>query len=206
VAFSTTVVDNFNRADGPLTGTFWSFPAWPAYNQPAIASDQLSGVTFPSAYWTQSITDPYQVGMKMVADGSNTSVLFLIQSGVGTSINGYFMTLTVGPDVYVGICTAGSTTQETSSTAAAGPYYGLEVTGGLISAYQSADGVTWSFVVSWADSTYTGPFTPGFLGNGAPTFDDFSINTLAATSTSEALLCENSIFLQTETGSILNTG
>lgn len=166
----TSVLDAFQRSDGPLAGPYWAYPGWPGYVQPAISSQALAGVNDPSAYWTPSYRAPLEVWADVTNFGSNTQLY--IASGMNSSLSGYYLNYAASGTITIGTVVAGTETQHGSGTGT-GTYVGLSLIAGTIAGWMSSDGVSWTQACSFTDSTYSQNLQIAFASNGTPTITSF---------------------------------
>jgi hypothetical protein len=180
MAFPTTsVLDDFNRADGLLvdTGTNWSNDTF-NYGAGSTALTIVSNVAAPTnasygeAYWDVGTFGPdseaYGTITTLPHEGGDMGLAICVQSPDTTGADGYRL-------IYKRL--AGTDTVEirrvdngnnpgtligsiTSQEIAAGDSLGLEKIGSTVAAYYKAAAGSWTLLTSGTDSTYG----TGFIG------------------------------------------
>lgn len=186
---STSVLDNFNRANG-APGANWTL-AVATYNLPNIASNALDWPSFPSAAWATQFSADQEAFVKVA--GAATGVFFLLRfAGLNTGAESGYLVFadrsglgsaelwkwTSGAASAVSLGFANGIVQSTDV------YLWAEIIDNTIKLYGSSDGVTYTLRQTWTDSTFD---RAGYIGvhhannPTASSLDDFgggTINTL----------------------------
>jgi hypothetical protein len=184
---NSTILDNFNRADGSLSGaTASSGVAWSTggidsnVNGLTICGQELCGVN------TNGVLSPtYGPDTEMYADmpvlplSSDGGYVFLAEriSNVGGSWNGYGMLFAPSNTWQLRRYVGGSSTVLASGTQAvtAGDALGFSVIGNSLTAWYKPVAGSWSSIVSTTDSTYTNGGPMGIeLGDATVRLDNLS--------------------------------
>jgi hypothetical protein len=165
---TTGLLDNFNRANG-APGASWG-AAVSTYALPNIVTSALDFPQFPSAYWKTSFGKDQDCHFKCNAKievlvrfnnpGGGAENGYSVLCGANNSNNGdvslYKWTSGLGSrtqlDYQGGICPVMTAT----------PWYvWVSAIGNIITLYVSNDGISYTLVKSWTDSTYN---VSGFIG------------------------------------------
>ena len=200
MAFPTTsVLDDFNRADGDL-GSNWTEGTFGGGDEYRILSNTVVGQTdqqVDSAYWNPSTfgadTEAFVTFavLPFEAGDRNSLVLRLDPSG-DTTWDGYILDLRpqntqADYQFFIQEVTNSTKTQlgaAVNVTISAGHKMGFEAIGSTLKGYQH-NGTSWSEIRSRTDTTHTAAGNIGITGefdnnNDRPKYDDFGGGTVAA--------------------------
>ncbi len=173
MAFPTTsVLDDFNRADGP-PGANWTSPVYLDSGLFEIVSNTATPVTgLKGGYWNPSTFGPGdEVFMDIPTRGSSTISIFIDIDPIPQ--NGYRLACTVTPTQQILRIDGGSETQigATQTVAiASGDSIGIShESGGAIEAWVKQG--SWSSLTSGSDTTYSSGRI-GLMGFGVTQFYD----------------------------------
>ena len=182
---STSLRDNFNRADGPLG------PNWPLITSTGQLMIQNNLVKSPGGldghYWSPSQfgpdTEVYANTSGMGTQFQATIRLFARLHDVGTSqFDGYELMAYLGSfglQWYLSKYVNGAYTNIVNTPADQWSHMLFRVIGTTLQGWGSNDGVNWSLVISVTDTTFQ---SAGYIGialeNTAPSLDDFGGGTL----------------------------
>lgn len=158
---TTSILDDFNRADGAITGTSnWISPLF-SHASLSITSNQLfnNSVFNENNVWNVSYTDSEAyITLTDMAYGTNRVAVGVRFAGSGSTPNGYFaFYLHDSTVVQLHRYDSGTPTQlgsDYSFTASAGDKLGISAIGTTIKAYIYSSG-SWSEVLSATDSNYS---------------------------------------------------
>lgn len=194
MAFPTTstILDNFNRADGYLTSPWALGHSYLGSNLMLISTNQLRGSgSYIICYWNSSTYGANVEGYVTVVVNTTISndgpylCARLQQPGTGT-LDGYCVAIENSGHSWKilridnGVTTQLGATVDPSS--ASGDKAGIEIIGSTITAYRY-NGTSWSSVASRSDSTYSGTGYLGLYGgsdDNAYRLDDFGGGTVIA--------------------------
>lgn len=171
---TTSVLDNFNRADeGPPPSDSWSFPIDPDNDgDVVVVSNECTFDGFGGAYWSEETFGP-DTEVYITASSTSTFELHARMTNPGFSgRDGYLSEFNIGGDtiaIYrVDNNTATQLGDDIPFTLADGDVLGLAIIGSAIIAY--VNGVA---VAIRTDDTYTTAGYIGVAGEDGGVFDDF---------------------------------
>jgi len=191
MAFPTTsVLDNFNRADGEL-GSNWSNPAYSTFGPLAIISNTAySPSPYDDGYWNVATFGPdceVYVTLTTIQGESEYVYIYARYVNPGTLCDGYklghkyvaagndsfkFYRSDNGADTQIGATIYSNIVQ--------GDKLGLEIVGSTLTPYIYTSGA-WSALETRTDTTYS---AAGYIGicptTSTPRLDDFGGGTIAA--------------------------
>jgi hypothetical protein len=185
----TSVLDNFNRANG-APGANW-VQAVSSYSLPNIVSSTLlDWPQFPSAAWATQFSADQEAFVKVA--GAATGVYFLLRfAGLNTGAeSGYLVYADPGGSGPAeafkwssGAASAVSLGFENGVIQSTDLYLWAEIIDNTLKIYGSSDGVTYTLRKTWTDATYD---RSGYIGLYNPnnvtasTLDNFGGGTIAS--------------------------
>lgn len=185
---TTSVLDDFNRANQTGLGANWLANVSTNYPSFDVASNQASNsaAAFRSNYWSTSFGADQEFYCTLGA-AANAFYLYVRLANPGASPTAYRVLFEAASDVaYIEKLVAGTATQlgaNVSVTAAAGDGILLRADGSTISLHHKPSAGSWSEVATRTDTAVTaGGFGGWMLNNNSTTFtlDDAGGGTLAA--------------------------
>ncbi len=184
MAFPTTsVLDDFNRADSASMGANWTGALWSGEADLDIVSNQAKTVTgtWNSAYWNPASFGPdcevfcewranrVLLNLRCVNIGAGT--LDGYEAGVSAAVNALVIFRTdneVGTQLGAGFAQAFT----------AGDLIGFEAVGSSLSVYYKAAAGSWTLVGTETDGAYSAAGRIGLEVNAAGILDDFGGGTV----------------------------
>ncbi len=195
---SATVLENFNRADGPISGstsssgrvwstTYASGPgAMPTDYQ--IISNQLGTIGVPASGYLTGVSDgpdvSYTAEVGAPPTTGNIAFFLRLQSPGTATYSSYFCVWLAGTGWQIYRVLSGTSTQLGATVAGndllAGDAFKAEAIGSTITMYRRTGGV-WTSIISRTDANITAAGPVGFQINGtAARIDDLSGGTVVA--------------------------
>jgi hypothetical protein len=164
---STSVLDNFNRANG-APGANWTGPSFGDANSLTIVSNTIesAAAAFGAMCWTAS---SFGAGLEVYADLASTisggaSVrLLILDNATSSTANGYYLIADSanGFNINKSVGGTGSQIQAGSQALAAGDSFGLQWIGTTVASWYKAAAGSWTQINSVVDSSVTN--ASGFL-------------------------------------------
>ena len=190
--FGTAVLDDFDRANGPLGANWTADITAEGFAMPNIVSNECDMAGFDSAWWNvESFAADCEVFCTIITNPDNEGRIYARLADVGTGTgHGYEFAWGGGASGLSRLNGDGGDRTTivfpTGYAPAVGDRVALTCVGDTISCYKDT-GSGWEFVTSGTDSTYT---AGGFLGiwsqnNTVMVIDDFGGGEIGAPSPSD---------------------
>lgn len=184
---TTSVLDNFNRADGALGANWSAAGAVPAYTGgAAVVSNQCSntGVADDSRIWAASVFGPNsEAYFTFESNGGYKGVILRLVNANTTSASGYMVLF---DNNFYRIDNNVATSIGTYSGAAAwntGVKLGASIVGSTLTAYQDTGGGFAALTGTVTDATYSAAGGIGFYLTTTSPLDDFGGGTVGGAAT-----------------------
>lgn len=173
----TTILDNFNRADGGL-GANWTTMA----GTMGVTSNQMGAAAVPAlARYNVATYGPNVDGFITISVLPSVTNGASILARLSSAANGYMVTYQVGTGILIRRLTGGApTTLDTTAVPAlsAGDKLGIRCRGATIESWYTSGGV-WTMAASVTDATYsTANYLAVFLSGTTSRVDDFGGGTM----------------------------